>query len=258
MLPYMLAAHKPNYSRSVRSVTWLPADILDKFCHGEQSLYQVAGLINGMWSDMYIETTWMRKGHGPGGIIGITEHPQVMAMWVHSMDATMSLITDLKKLSGGAETETTKHKEESSSCIDLDGRDRKSLNMALKRCINPLDPDSHAAGCLLNISTGEISNPQVNVDTATEIGVDLHKEFEASWPEGFYNPIQKKVVTFAGKKKTLHIGASVAVDPEAIYARVSGLLVSERDLEFLKEVLSTELTPYPPPLLYMSLLPPKS
>ena len=35
------------------------------------------------------------------------------------------------------------------------------------------------------------------------------------------------------------------VDQEAIYARVIGLLISQRDLD-LHQVLSTELTAYPP------------
>jgi len=49
---------------------------------------------------MFIETNWMRKGHGPGGIIGTTERPQTMAVWVFSMDVTMTMTSDLKKMSG--------------------------------------------------------------------------------------------------------------------------------------------------------------
>ena len=30
-------------------------------------------MYSGQWSDMFIETNWMRKGHGPGGIIGTTD-----------------------------------------------------------------------------------------------------------------------------------------------------------------------------------------
>lgn len=95
MVPYMFAAHKYNYARYglyyVRSMTWLSPDMLASFCRGEQSLHHNAGLLyNGMWSDMFIETTWMRKGHGPGGVIGTTESHQTMATWVHSMDSTMT------------------------------------------------------------------------------------------------------------------------------------------------------------------------
>ena len=39
------------------------------------------------------------------------------------------------------------------------------------------------------------------------------------------------------------------MNQEAIYARVIGLLVSQRDLD-LKEVLATELTAYPPSMFH--------
>ncbi|KAG0715704.1 hypothetical protein GWK47_011350 [Chionoecetes opilio] len=90
MLPYMFAAHKYNYSRYglyyVRSMTRIQPDILAKFYKGQQSLRHTAGLWNGEWSDMFIETTWMRKGHGPGGIIGNTENPK---RWPHGSTAWM-------------------------------------------------------------------------------------------------------------------------------------------------------------------------
>ena len=55
-------------------MTWLGPEILDRFCQGQQSLHHTAGIYNGQWSDMFIETNWMRKGHGPGSIIGMTEN----------------------------------------------------------------------------------------------------------------------------------------------------------------------------------------
>ena len=58
----------------------------------------------------------------------------------------------------------------------------------------------------------------------------------------FYNTLSKQV---AERKKRLYVGESAIVDQEAIYARVIGLLVSQRDLD-LQQVLATELTAYPP------------
>ena len=54
-----------------------------------------------------------------------------------------------------------------------------------------------------------------------------------------------KVVTFASKKKHIIVKGKPIMDPEAIYARAVGLLVSDRDINFL-EVISYELTGYPP------------
>lgn len=247
MLPYMFAANKHNYSRYglyfVRSMTWLDPEILDKFCEGQQSLHHNAGLYNGQWSDMFIETNWMRKGHGPGGVIGMTENPQTLATWAYSMNATMALTGDLKNMTGDVESLHTRHKEEAPSRIRRDRDDRRSLQAALECRVDPMDPGTHDSGCLLNISNGQIAQPNVNVDKALEIGKEQLTQFESSWPNGFYSPLSHQVITFSDKKK--QISVEKFVDQEAIYARVIGLLVSQRDLD-LQQVLATELAAYPP------------
>ena len=108
----------------------------------------------------------MRKGHRLGGIIGMTENPQTMATWVYSMDATMTLTGDLKKMAGDEEIIQTTHKEEAADRIKRDGCDRKSLRAALQSRIYPLNPVTHVTGCLINISTGQIAQPNVNVNRA--------------------------------------------------------------------------------------------
>ena len=80
---------------------------------------------------------------------------------------------------------------------------------------------------------------------STEVGREQLKQFEASWPAGFYNTLLKQVVTFAERTKRISVGERAIVDQEAIYARVIGLLVSQHDLD-LQQVLATELTAYPP------------
>jgi hypothetical protein len=57
------------------------------------------------------------------------------------------------------------------------------------------------------------------------------------------------VVLFATKKKHLTVGDHAVINQEAIYARVIGLLVSQRDLNF-QELLATEMTAYPPSMFH--------
>lgn len=38
---------------------------------------------NGIWSNMCIETTLMRYGHGKNGIIGITLKPETFKTWTY-------------------------------------------------------------------------------------------------------------------------------------------------------------------------------
>jgi len=83
----------------------------------------------------------MRKGYRPGGIIGTTKRHQTMAMWVFSMDATIT--GDLKKMSGSKEMVEITHKEEPRNRINQDGDDRQSLRRTLLSCINPMDSDTH-------------------------------------------------------------------------------------------------------------------
>ena len=76
MMPYFFAAGHINYARYglyyLSSMEKLPPHVLIKFMKGEHVMRHQAGLWNGMWSDMFIETTFMRYGHGPGGLVGIT------------------------------------------------------------------------------------------------------------------------------------------------------------------------------------------
>ena len=193
----------------------------------QQSLHHTAGLWNGEWSDMFLETTWMRRGHGPGGIIRSAENPQTMVTWVSSMDAVKTLTGDLKKGSDNEDGEVRqKHKEEFPGRISSDGADRRAIRLALASFIDPLNPDSHGNGSLLNIVSGNVANPEVNVDKEVEIGTSMLAEFEASWPEGFQAPISKRVTTFVEKKKRLNVGGRDIVDLEAIYNRVLVFLLA--------------------------------
>ena len=59
MIPYFFAAVHVNYSRK-----------------GEHVLHYREGIRNGIWSDMMIETSYMK--FGPNGIIGKTTKPRAL------------------------------------------------------------------------------------------------------------------------------------------------------------------------------------
>ena len=56
----------------LRTMEDFPDGICAHFINGQHTVHHNAGLFNGIWSDMAIETTFMRYGHGQSGIIGIT------------------------------------------------------------------------------------------------------------------------------------------------------------------------------------------
>ncbi len=69
-LPLFFAAKHHQYARYgvvyLRTMECLPDSVYEHFMKGHHVVHLRAGLWNGIWSDMGIETTWMKKGHGPG------------------------------------------------------------------------------------------------------------------------------------------------------------------------------------------------
>jgi len=174
MLPYMFAPHKYNFAQRF----WTGSALESNHCTRllESTNY------NGQWCDMFIETNWMRKGHVPGGIIGTAERPQTTATWVFSMDATMTMTGDLKKMSGSEEVVQMTHKEETPSRINQDGDDRQSLCRRLLSCISTMDPDTHVTGSLLNIRSGHVAQPNVSVTPISKVLAEKMIQCEKSWP----------------------------------------------------------------------------
>ena len=75
MIPYFFASGHVNYARYGlyyhRSMRRLPADIRERFMNGEHVMHHIPGIWNGIWSDMYIETTFMRYGHRLTAMAGL-------------------------------------------------------------------------------------------------------------------------------------------------------------------------------------------
>ena len=88
MLPYFFAAGHCNYARYgltyLRSMERLPEDVLMHFMKGHHVMRHNPGIWIAIWSDMYIESTFMKYGHGAKGIIGITLKPSVLKKWALS------------------------------------------------------------------------------------------------------------------------------------------------------------------------------
>ena len=72
----------------------LPESVLKAFLDGEQVMRHQPGLWNVIWSGQYIEFIFMRYGHGPKGIIGITLEPSTLKRW--ALD--LHICTELQKV----------------------------------------------------------------------------------------------------------------------------------------------------------------
>ena len=85
----------------LRSMEKLPQHVLDHFLKGEHVMHHLRGLWNGIWSDQYTESTFMRFAHTSGGIIGITLKPEALTIRLivlsifYFLEAHQDLATDL-------------------------------------------------------------------------------------------------------------------------------------------------------------------
>ncbi len=202
MIPYFFASRHVNYARYdlyyLRSMEALPENVLKHFMKGAHVMRHIPGLWNSLWSDMFIETTFMQYGHGKAGIIGMTLKPETLKTWALSLHVCGQLLDDLSTLRDNERSSSTQatHKEEAKARISADQSDRKSLRKKLEMCIDPLDPQQHPE-TIRNVVNGPSS---VNVDKAVDIGTTQMKEFEEKLPGGFYETISMKLRQWLSQK----------------------------------------------------------
>ena len=237
MLLYFFVSGHVNYARYglyyLCSVESLQREELSMFMRGEHVMHHVPGLWNGIWSDMYIEMTFMRYGHGPGGIIGITLKTETLKTWALGLHVCCQLEQDTVNLSCNEQDKCQlNHKEEAKSRIKSDRADRENLSKKLELCIDPLDHASHPP-FILNIVSGQIANDTVNVHDTVAIGTKKMQETISKW-----------ITTISDCKKHIKIGTKKIFDTTVIYSQVIGIQASSRDIN-IENVLTHELAPVP-------------
>ena len=89
MLPYFFAVGCHNYARYglyyLCCMDKLPQDVEERFMKCEHVMRHLKGLWNAIWSDIFIETIFMRYGKGPGGLIAVTLKAEVVQKWASSL-----------------------------------------------------------------------------------------------------------------------------------------------------------------------------
>ena len=197
MLPHFFSSGHVHYARYglyyLRLIEGLPQDVLKRFMNGEHVMRHIPGVWNAIWSDMFIESTFMRYGHGKRGIIGVTLKPETLKIWGLSLHICSRLEEDISIIiSKDSSKSQEKYKEEEKGRIQSDTKDRESIRRKLEMCIDPLDPDKHPP-TIVNIVNGQIVAESVNVDGAVKLGTQAMKQYESKWPEGFNEKISKVV-----------------------------------------------------------------
>ena len=116
MMPYVFASAHFNYARYgllyLRSMRHLHPALLKRFMAGEQVMRHTDGLWNGIWSDLFIESTYMYYGHCPSGIIGATLSKTTLAIWALSHNTMGHMSNDAAELDNSQYHVVMRHVEE--------------------------------------------------------------------------------------------------------------------------------------------------
>ena len=128
MLPLFYAAGHINYARYalyyLLSMKDLPKDIQEQFKKGHHTMHHIPGIFNGIWSDMAIESTFMRYGHSKSGIIGITLKPDTLQTWAYSLHTCHSVLNQLNDMRDNVSSgPQMTHKEEGLARIQSDKKE---------------------------------------------------------------------------------------------------------------------------------------
>ena len=247
-MPYFFAAGHMNYARYglyyLRSMERLPPEVLSMFLKGQHTMRHLPGASNSTWSDMYIESTFMRFGHSQGGLTGLTLSPSAVQRWALSLHACSVLVHGIQAMRENIDQPSQYHKEESAGRRRTDAADRLKLQQKLEHAVDPLDPTGHPQE-LFNIVTGQIASTSANVHKALELGKESLQVFEEKLPDGFHAPITSSVITMATKRRRLQLrdGVEPVFDTELIFARTMGLM-STMDFN-LRELFEYELSQIP-------------
>ena len=204
MLLYFCAAGCHNYARYaahyVHQMKGLNPEMMKKLQHGA-FVWNIPGIYNATWTDMDIETTYMRLGHGPAGAVGVTTDYQQMVKRAFIIWASGEISENVRAMSNTTQnTLHTHHKEEAKGRIKADQEDRLSLRNTLDAYINSFDNESHPDGALMNIMIGQIAHPDVKADNVLALGQQATKDFKSGWPGTFYDPLGKLIVPMDVKK----------------------------------------------------------
>ena len=214
------------------------------FIQGQHVTRHMDGIWNGIWTDQFIETTFMKYGHSSGGIIGITLKSNALKIWALSRYLSCKLQYNMEQMEEGSHKANTVHlfhKEEAKGRIKADAKDRSDLQKKLNSCIDPINTDMHPNDSIVDIVNGKLCSNTANVEKSVELGNDAMTDFEQKLPTGFYNTIKKNITVMQPQSND---NTGTSFDVNAIYSRVIVLLSSGRSVD-LKDIFSYELSTLP-------------
>ena len=171
----------------------------------------IAGIYKSTWTDMFIETVFMRLGHGPTGATWTVTDYHHMVKWVIGFGLGGEVSQSVRSLSNTElDSQHTRHKEEAEART-TDQAARQSMRDTFHVSSEPLDYASNPDGEFMNIVTGQIAHPGVNVDNAVGLGHRAMENAKGGRPDSLYCPLGKLDVSMDVKKNHMLVGRNVSM-----------------------------------------------
>ena len=220
----------------------LPQNAKQDFLDGAHVCHHSEGAA-AVSSDQFGEQTYIKQGKQAGGLKGISTNSEQVAVWIESFSVCSHLSMAVSEMYTPSHHESSasaaKHKEEGEKRCILDEQDRRRIVNELNKHSHPLTGQSQF---LYNIVNGRVvSDKDINVQNAVEIGQDLQQNFQASLPNGFHIPIKKKVKTMQSLKHSVKVKDRHIFDLQALFGRL--LVVGQKRNINLSEIFQHELSP---------------
>ena len=254
MLPYLAASGHNLYTKDV----WLYLQRMQElkqedpvgykmFAEGYATIRRTDKQYGGIPSDQIIEQLLMRALKTRGGLTrgrGLTEVQQ--AVWLLSRnvcaEVTNAVHDDLLGLKGGSSEQHVRIGKTS----DRRNEEDYENTLTFFRLRNPFDTSHNE---LENIVTGKQASSAVNIYDAKDIGKGILKKMEGLPVKEFTFKRKEQAITM-GSKIQRKDGSVIQINPQNLFDRLIALaLVSSHEKETdLDEMLSYELTPFPPSL----------
>lgn len=247
-LPIFAAAGHYNYLKSayfyVQEMSQLETrhpDVHDKFSRGFHVVRRSNQFWAGLSCDLVIEQTLMRSLKSSGGLThgsGMTE--EMRALWTMSTPITSEYNNAMQEFNNLTYTTSEQHRESTEARVKRDHADLDKIKETLFTC-TPFSPDSS----LRNIVTGVVAKEVVNVHEFETVGTAIVEQMVGKPVFGISFKRKDRAKTLADQS-TIKVAKDRVIQPALLFQRF--LVVSKSGDLSLEDVMSYELSPFPPSL----------
>ena len=247
-LPIFAAAGHYNYLKSaylyVQEMTELESKhpvVYQKFEDGFHVIRRTNQTWAGLSCDLVIEQTLMRSLKSAGSLThGSKMTEEQRALWTMSAPITSEINIAMQDFNDLTYATSEQHKEATPARIERDAADLSKISTKLN-AFSPFSSDPS----LRNIITGVVAQEDINVHEYASVGNEIIKRM-VDQPVYSFSMKRKEKARTLGNSTAIQVAPDRTIDPSLLFERF--LVVSRTGDLSLQEVMTYELSPFPPSL----------